>query len=61
MRSCCWKRAKWPHIAADEGDDGTNDLLISNVLRTNEAQVWFVAEHLVDAPLVNANGQDLND
>ena len=45
-------------IAADEEDDGTNDLLVSNVIRTNEAQVWFVAEHVVDAPLVNANGQD---
>jgi starvation-inducible DNA-binding protein len=44
--------------AADErGDDGTNDLLISNVIRTNEMQVWFVAEHLVDSPLVHADGQ----
>ncbi len=41
--------------AADEaGDDGTNDLLVSNVVRTNEMQVWFVAEHLVDAPVVEA-------
>jgi len=41
--------------AADEaGDDGTNDLLVSNVLRTNELQVWFLAEHLVDAPVVEA-------
>jgi len=41
--------------AADEvGDDGTNDLLISNVLRTNELQAWFVAEHVVDTPLVRA-------
>jgi starvation-inducible DNA-binding protein len=40
---------------ADElGDDGTNDLLISDVIRTNELQVWFLAEHLVDAPLVRA-------
>jgi starvation-inducible DNA-binding protein len=43
--------------AAEEGDDGTNDLLVSNVIRTNEMQVWFVAEHLVDAPLVHADGQ----
>ena len=35
------------------GDDGTNDLLMSDVLRTNELQVWFIAEHLVDVPLVN--------
>jgi starvation-inducible DNA-binding protein len=33
-------------------DDGTNDLLMSEVLRTNELQVWFIAEHLVDIPLV---------
>jgi starvation-inducible DNA-binding protein len=36
--------------AAELGDDGTNDLLVSNVVRTNEQQVWFLAEHLVDAP-----------
>jgi starvation-inducible DNA-binding protein len=43
--------------AAQEGDDGTNDILVSNVIRTNELQVWFVAEHVVDAPLVRADGQ----
>jgi starvation-inducible DNA-binding protein len=32
--------------AAESGDDGTNDLLVSQVIRTNEAQVWFVSEHL---------------
>jgi len=46
------------HEAAEEadeaGDDGTNDLLVSNVIRTNEMQVWFLAEHLVDAPVVEA-------
>jgi len=40
--------------AADLGDDGTNDMLVSNVLRTNEMQVWFVSEHLVDMPLTHA-------
>lgn len=40
--------------AAEMGDDGTNDLLVSNVLRTNELQVWFVSEHLVEMPLVHA-------
>jgi starvation-inducible DNA-binding protein len=40
------------------GDDGTNDLLVSNVIRTNESQVWFVAEHVVDEPLVRAEGQE---
>jgi starvation-inducible DNA-binding protein len=43
--------------AAEEGDDGTNDLLVSNIIRTNEMQVWFVAEHLVDGPLVHADGR----
>ena len=33
-------------------DGGTNDILQSNVLRTNELQVWFLAEHLVDTPIV---------
>jgi starvation-inducible DNA-binding protein len=37
---------------AKNGDDGTNDLLMSDVLRPNEFQVWFVAEHLVDVPVV---------
>jgi starvation-inducible DNA-binding protein len=41
--------------AADQGDDGTNDLLVSSVLRTNELQVWFLAEHLVDVPVVQAD------
>ena len=40
--------------AADAGDDGTNDLMVSDVIRRNELQVWFVAEHVVDAPLVRA-------
>ncbi len=43
--------------AAESGDDGTNDLIVSNVVRTNEMQVWFVAEHVVDVPLVRANGR----
>ena len=46
--------------AAQEGDDGTNDLLVSEVIRTNELQVWFVSEHLVDAPLVHADGARAN-
>ncbi|HZE41744.1 MAG TPA: DNA starvation/stationary phase protection protein [Stackebrandtia sp.] len=40
---------------ADEmGDDGTNDLLVSQVIRTGELQSWFLAEHLVDTPLVKS-------
>jgi len=41
--------------AAETGDDGTNDLLVSDVIRTNEMQVWFLAEHLVDTPQVVAD------
>ncbi len=37
------------------GDQGTNDLVVSEVLRTNELQVWFLSEHLVDVPLVHAD------
>ncbi len=40
--------------ATQIGDAGTNDLVVSDVLRANELQVWFVSEHLVDAPLVKA-------
>jgi starvation-inducible DNA-binding protein len=32
--------------AAELGDDGTNDLLVSGVIRTNEMQAWFIQEHL---------------
>jgi starvation-inducible DNA-binding protein len=40
--------------AAERGDDGTNDLLVSAVIRTNELQAWFVGEHVVDVPVVRA-------
>jgi starvation-inducible DNA-binding protein len=40
--------------ASELGDDGTNDMIISDVLRSNEMQVWFVSEHLVNMPLVEA-------
>jgi len=41
--------------ATEREDDGTNDLLVSDVIRTNELQVWFIAEHLVDAPTVRVD------
>jgi len=41
-------------LAAEHGDDGTNDLILSAVICGNELQVWFVAEHVVDVPLVQA-------
>ena len=40
--------------AAELNDDGTNDLVVSDVIRTNELQIWFLSEHLVDVPLVEA-------
>jgi starvation-inducible DNA-binding protein len=47
----CRKLAK---RASTIGDDGTNDLVVSDVLRANELQVWFLSEHLVNMPLVEA-------
>ena len=41
--------------AAQLGDDGTNDLVVSEVLGTNELQTWFLSEHLVIVPLVKAD------
>lgn len=45
--------------ASDLGDDGTNDMVISDVLRTNELQSWFLSEHLVEMPLVHAQDPGL--
>ena len=42
-------------LAAKSGDDGTNDLLVSDVIRGNEKQVWFLSQHLVNVPLVKAD------
>ena len=38
----------------EAGDDGSNDVFVSNVLRTNELQVWFLTEHLVAASPLTA-------
>src|SRR5262252_2432213 len=38
--------------ASTLGDDGTNDLVVSEVLRANELQLWFLSEHLVNVPFV---------
>lgn len=40
------------------GDAGTNDLLVSDVVRTNELEVWFLAEHLVNLPLVKEGDRE---
>lgn len=50
------KEARTMAQQADKaGDDGTNDLIVSEVIRTNELQVWFLAEHVVDVPAVRAD------
>jgi starvation-inducible DNA-binding protein len=41
-------------LAANSGDDGSNDLIVSGVIRRNELQVWFVAEHVVKVSLTHA-------
>ena len=46
--------------ASEGGDAGTDDLLISQVLRTNELQTWFIASHLVDEHLVDVKGTQSN-
>jgi starvation-inducible DNA-binding protein len=47
--------------ASEGGDDGTNDLLISDVIRTNELQTWFISEHLVALSPTEANNKGLRD
>ena len=42
-------------LAAESGDDGTNHLLVSDVIRADEKQIWFLSAHLVDAPLVETD------
>src|ERR1022692_2856990 len=46
-------------LATKLGDAGTNDMVVSDVLRTGELQVWFVSEHLVNEPLVEAGDQSV--
>jgi starvation-inducible DNA-binding protein len=41
-------------LAGERGDDRTNDLIVSDVIRTNEMQVWFLAEHVVKTPAVRS-------
>jgi starvation-inducible DNA-binding protein len=39
----------------ESADWGSNDLLMGDVLRRNELQVWFVREHLIQAPLTDGS------
>lgn len=41
------------HITEQNDDWGTNDLLMSDVLRTNELQVWFISSHLIEVNLID--------
>ena len=41
-------------LAAARGDDGTNDLIVSDVIRKNEMQVWFLSAHVVEMPRMRA-------
>ena len=39
------------------GDHGTNDMVVSDVLRVNELEAWFLSEHLVNTPLIYADAE----
>jgi starvation-inducible DNA-binding protein len=39
-------------LADKAGDQGTNDLVVSDILRPNELQSWFIGQHLVEMPLI---------
>jgi starvation-inducible DNA-binding protein len=53
IRDCREFASRAPQL----GDDGTNDLVVSQVLRGNELKTWFLSEHLVNVPLVEAEGR----
>jgi starvation-inducible DNA-binding protein len=42
-------------LANTAGDQGTNDLVISDILRPNELQSWFIGQHLVEMPFILEN------
>lgn len=44
--------------ASENGDEGTNDLIVSQVIRTNEFQVWFLSQHLVASPVVDMQQEE---
>jgi starvation-inducible DNA-binding protein len=45
--------------SAKLGDQGTNDMVVSEVLRPNELEAWFLSEHLVEVPLVGGQAAEL--
>jgi starvation-inducible DNA-binding protein len=46
---CTWRRRQY-----ESADKRTNDLMVSDIIRANELQVWFVAKHVVNVPLAQA-------
>jgi hypothetical protein len=56
-RLCSKKRGPWLARPPIRATTAPIDLLVSSVIRTNEMQVWFVAEHVVAGPLVHADGE----
>ena len=47
------------HAADDAGDDGTNDILVSDVLRVNEFQVWFITEQLAGTGIADQEDESI--
>src|ERR1700730_3858245 len=41
-----------PEPASTAGDQGTTDLVVSDTLRPNELQSWFIGQPLVEMPLI---------
>jgi starvation-inducible DNA-binding protein len=41
-------------MTAQNKDYGTNDMLMSDILRMHELQVWFISQHLIDTPIINS-------
>ena len=54
----CKQGRQIAEMADDAGDVVTNDLMASEVIALNEMQAWFVSEHVVDVPLVRADGNN---
>ena len=49
------KKVRTAIATTEKSEDwGSNDILMSDVLRRHELQVWFLAEHVVDVPLVTS-------
>ena len=47
--------------ATEYGDDGTNDLIVSDLIRTHEPQVWFIAEHLAATRILPEESREMGN